>query len=516
MELNIPQESPSEKPAPVSNAEPRFAKIPVEKLMPYPGQPRRAFRPGSIQAMAESLKINGQQTALKVMSIPEETKAQFAPCEYMILGGHRRWEGAKLAGLKTLDTVIYDLTPEEADLAAQLDNELDPLTWLDKDLAMARRIKVFNLSTREVAREKGISQSMVARAIKVAALLTSVSIDLIDQTLLKPSTEDEESESSRLTPASDYEVTRNVVLALAALEDPQKVEKALKVVIDQQMTEAQAKKLVEWLKSGHDLAEFQAQAKVRKGPRVKSPAKPEQKTSETDQSSEAIESREPENQGHQESPHPISQNPSPAEGSSQAKSALEAVADPMEAKGNPEIVQKVHKTNPTEKVPASKPLIEGQALSGSKPDQPMGAVESLFWDLLAGVSVFKQIQKKVKAGYRPSFWEGVALFFLLLAEGVSLLWKHVLKPFIHVVLGILKEIRHWVVKEFKESGKEGLKLVGRTIGGILKAVFAILFIAFIAWLVYDTVVHHGFRPLAVFEEFLDFVVQAVKLIWKVI
>jgi ParB/RepB/Spo0J family partition protein len=240
----------------------QIVKIPLFKLIANPDQPRRSFRPGSIQAMRDSLLEIGQQTAAKVRPLSAGEKAKYTPVEFMVLGGHRRLEGAKLAGLETMDCVVMNATPDEALLVGLVDNEWEGLTWLDKYLAIAKLVNRPGSSTRKVSRQIGISQTSVNNAVKISKLLTPAAIGLIDQTLINPPAGEAGGEQQLFTHGSDYEVTLRIVLALAPLGKPTLVEKALKVVIDKRMTEAQTRKLVVSMKAGHDPAELDQKSKA--------------------------------------------------------------------------------------------------------------------------------------------------------------------------------------------------------------------------------------------------------------
>lgn len=99
---------------------PAVVRIPLSQLLPNPAQPRRRFQPGSLQQMAESLKALGQETSLKVRALTAEEKATNPGFEYMVIGGHRRLGGAKLAGLEALDCIVLDIPPPKP---------IGPLLW---------------------------------------------------------------------------------------------------------------------------------------------------------------------------------------------------------------------------------------------------------------------------------------------------------------------------------------------------------------------------------------------------
>lgn len=72
--------------------------VPLKQIHPNPNQPRRTFLPESIEAIAQSLRQEGQLQPIILM----ETEAE----DYLLFDGERRWRGAKQLGWETLAAVI--------------------------------------------------------------------------------------------------------------------------------------------------------------------------------------------------------------------------------------------------------------------------------------------------------------------------------------------------------------------------------------------------------------------------
>jgi len=245
--------------------------IPIEKIMPNPRQPRRRFKPGSIQEMSDSLTALGQQTPAKVRPLTADEKVSNPGFEYMVIGGHRRLGGAKLAGFKTLDCYVLNITPAETHRAALMDNDSEEMDWWDWDLAIEEEDKTNPGHTqRELAGQLGVSQGKVYKALKLARVLNPSAREKIDRNLDEALTASDELgpgtgvnpsegvnlESSRFKPGAKYEITEYVLLALADLGDSSLVERALKVVLDRHLTEQKAKKLVVWAQKGNPPEDF--------------------------------------------------------------------------------------------------------------------------------------------------------------------------------------------------------------------------------------------------------------------
>jgi len=197
--------------------------------------------------MEASLREIGQQTPAKVRALTEAERLADPDHDYELIGGHIRHAGALKAGLATLDCLVLDLTPEQAELAGLVDNQTTDMHWLDWVIAIEKLNQgPAKLKQQAIADRLGFSVGRVNNALKIAKALTPASRDLIFQQLKK------------LGP--DKASSERPVLALAGLGDPHQVEKALPVFLDRRMTEPQAQRLVKHLKEGKPLEDYNHQS----------------------------------------------------------------------------------------------------------------------------------------------------------------------------------------------------------------------------------------------------------------
>jgi ParB family chromosome partitioning protein len=239
-------------------SDPIFKKISTHRIRPNPLQPRHFIPQTAIDNMAASLTNIGQQTAAKVRPLTDAERALDPDHDYELIGGHIRHAGALKAEKATLDCLIYDLTLEQAELAALVDNQSTDMYWLDWVIAIEKRYQSLAKPRQQtVADELGFSQARVNNALKIAKALTPASRGQIYQQLIK------------LGP--DDAVTERPMLALVALGDPQLVEKALPVFLDQRLNEPKTQQLVEWVKAGNPIGGFNHQTapKALKKPKPK-------------------------------------------------------------------------------------------------------------------------------------------------------------------------------------------------------------------------------------------------------
>ena len=282
----------------------QVVKIPLALLLPNENQPRRRFRSGSIQQMAESLKALGQQTPLKVRPLTAQEKASYLKSEieshkygdplpektlgergfeYLVIGGHRRLEGAKLAGFETLDCIVLDMKPEDTHLASVMDNNQEDMDWWDWDLAIEAEHKAFpNLTQRELADRLGVSKTKVNTALILTKALTEGSRSTIDLNLDTPPyppqpdakdpeeeddfvrTPDKTAPDGNLVRSPDktkpyYRITEYVLLALLKL-DPDEIDEILELVIVNKMNPVVAERFAQWILDGNETMKFDTSA----------------------------------------------------------------------------------------------------------------------------------------------------------------------------------------------------------------------------------------------------------------
>ncbi len=290
--------------------------ISISKLMPNEDQPRHRFKPGSIRELADSLLAIGQQTPLKVRALTTEEKASYRKSdaewfgegspylktmsehgfEYMVIGGHRRLEAAQLAGMTTLDCLVLDIKPEDTLLACIMDNNLEEMDWWDWILAIEAEHKAFpDMNQRDLAKRLGVSKSKVNNALILANVLNEDSREMIDRNLdpecdsngniIHSRKKDYDAEDNLVQPLDktspsgtnlvqpldktrpEYRIKITTLLALAVLEEPDLIEYTLMDIFDNEMTDDQIKRLIQWLNDGNYLEDFD----LKKAPKQDKP-----------------------------------------------------------------------------------------------------------------------------------------------------------------------------------------------------------------------------------------------------
>jgi ParB family chromosome partitioning protein len=123
--------------------------ISLKKIFPNPDQPRKHFDPDKLQELAMSIEEYGVQEPIKV--VPKGR-------EYMIVMGERRYRASHLAGKETIPAIVENLTDEEIEELALLEN------LQREDLNIIEEAKAFQsllnrgMSKEELAKKLGFKQ----------------------------------------------------------------------------------------------------------------------------------------------------------------------------------------------------------------------------------------------------------------------------------------------------------------------------------------------------------------------
>jgi ParB/RepB/Spo0J family partition protein len=160
--------------------------VAIALIWPNPENPRSYDDPEAVKELQTNMDAVGQRTPVKMVLLTEDEKAGISlkdgscPYQYKLLGGHLRRKAAINLGWETLDALILDLTPEEAELEMILDNRISELPWLDQYKIIERQVnKNPGVFQEVIAQRIKVDQSDVSRAMKALKYLTPASRELI-------------------------------------------------------------------------------------------------------------------------------------------------------------------------------------------------------------------------------------------------------------------------------------------------------------------------------------------------
>jgi ParB family chromosome partitioning protein len=143
--------------------EPAFREVPVDLIRANPDQPRRAFDPETISALAESITEAGVIQPLIVRPLPDG--------RYELIAGERRWRAAREAGLDVVPAMVRD---EDAALRMQtalIENVArEDLNPVDEARACATLVEELGLSKEELAGRLGRTRPAISNLIRLLDL----------------------------------------------------------------------------------------------------------------------------------------------------------------------------------------------------------------------------------------------------------------------------------------------------------------------------------------------------------
>lgn len=136
--------------------------IEVGSLQANPLQPRGLITSESLTELAQSIKEHGILEPLVVAK---------TPAGYQIIAGERRWRAAKLAGLKTVPSIIKETSPRGMLEMALVENvQREDLNPLERAQAFTRLMKEFGLTNKEISTRIGKSPAYISNSIKLLSL----------------------------------------------------------------------------------------------------------------------------------------------------------------------------------------------------------------------------------------------------------------------------------------------------------------------------------------------------------
>jgi len=221
-------------------------KMAISKIHPNPDNPRKLITQEMTDDIARSLAEVGLKNPVKLC--PDGKGG------YELISGHVRLLGAQKLGWTEIEAVVLEnLTEEEKMDIAMLDNLGKETFWLDLYIWIeARMAKNPDLTQKQVSDRVAKSPQYVSNSKKVLLLLNKSAQKAIYQ---------------HAEEFKDWQLSERTILAMTDLargqaDDRDRVEQALKVVLDRQMTEKQVKKLVEWVRKGNTPESFPESGKT--------------------------------------------------------------------------------------------------------------------------------------------------------------------------------------------------------------------------------------------------------------
>lgn len=189
----------------------------IDQIQANPLQPRGHFNKEELEDLKQSIQEHG---------IIEPLVVAQTPAGLQLIAGERRLRAAKLAGLKTVPTIIKKTTPRGMLEMALIENvQRVDLNALDRGKAFQRLIIEFRLTAADIARKIGKSSAFISNSLRLLQLPDAIKDGLVGGL-----------------------ITEGHARALAAIEDPRLMIEAYKVILKENGSVRRAEALARMMK----------------------------------------------------------------------------------------------------------------------------------------------------------------------------------------------------------------------------------------------------------------------------
>ena len=145
-----------------AEARERVQRVPLERIVPCPFQPRKDFPPETLRELADSIKEQGIVQPL----IVRERNGHLE-----LIAGERRWRAAQLLGLAEVPVILRQADDRAVLELALIENlQRENLNPIEEAQGYAQLIEHFQLTQEDVSTKVGKSRAAVANALRLLKL----------------------------------------------------------------------------------------------------------------------------------------------------------------------------------------------------------------------------------------------------------------------------------------------------------------------------------------------------------
>lgn len=144
-------------------AEKGITEIDIELIAPNPDQPRTNFKKTELEELSNSIKKDGLIQPILVREIENG--------DYQIIAGERRWQAAKLAGLKKVPIQVKNVDDDKALELALIENiQRSDLNPIEEAYGYRRLMERQKMTQADIAQAVSKGRSTIANALRLLDL----------------------------------------------------------------------------------------------------------------------------------------------------------------------------------------------------------------------------------------------------------------------------------------------------------------------------------------------------------
>jgi ParB family transcriptional regulator, chromosome partitioning protein len=160
----------------VTGASGGMNEILLSEIETNPFQPRQHFDQEALKELSDSIKVHG---IIQPITVRKLTKSQ-----YQLISGERRFQAAKLAGLKSIPAYVRSANDQQMLEMALIENiQRENLNPIEVSLSYQRLISECNLKQEELGERVGKNRSTVTNYLRLLKLPPDIQIALRDNKL---------------------------------------------------------------------------------------------------------------------------------------------------------------------------------------------------------------------------------------------------------------------------------------------------------------------------------------------
>ena len=140
-----------------------FKKINITEIKANHNQPRKNFKTQDLEELSDSIKSQGILQPIVVRT--SDTGG------YEIIAGERRWRAAQIAGLHQIPALIKDMTSEEVQEAALIENiQRENLNAVEEAMAYKSILNKKGMDYNQLSKSVGKSKSHISNMMRLLEL----------------------------------------------------------------------------------------------------------------------------------------------------------------------------------------------------------------------------------------------------------------------------------------------------------------------------------------------------------
>lgn len=146
--------------------------IPLDQIDNNVNQPRKDFNSEKLYELAESIKANGVVQPILLNRVGSR---------YIIVAGERRWRASKIAGLKTIPSIIQNYTATQSAEIAIIENlQRADLNEIELARGIRRLMDEHSLTHEQISTRLGKSRSTITNTLRLLTLPSEI-VQMIEQ-----------------------------------------------------------------------------------------------------------------------------------------------------------------------------------------------------------------------------------------------------------------------------------------------------------------------------------------------